>query len=71
MAVLIIKVDQKTGMTYLPKSLRKEGFVGEIRGLPDTFTFILVKPGTKLACLEKSLQIVLDGIRLRIESGEE
>ena len=71
MAIFVIKVDRRTGMTYLPKALRAEGFVGQIRGLPDTFTFTLVKPGTNLSCLEKSLQIVLDSIKLRREAGED
>lgn len=71
MAIFVIRVDEKTGMAYLPKALRAEGFIGEVRGLPDTFTFTLVKPGTNLSCIEKSLRIVLDSIKLRREAGEK
>lgn len=71
MASFTIKVNQKTGMTYFPKGIRKDGFVGEIEGMLNALTFTLVRPGTKLANVEKSLQIVLRDIRLRIEQGQE
>ncbi|GAI03889.1 unnamed protein product [marine sediment metagenome] len=53
-----IRVDRKTGMTYFPKEIRQEGFVGEIEGLPNALTFTLIKPGTKLADVEKSPNII-------------
>jgi len=34
MAKFAAKVDRQTGMTYFPKEIRHEGFVGEIEGLP-------------------------------------
>lgn len=34
MAKFTIRVDKKTGMTYFPQEIRREGFVGEIEGLP-------------------------------------
>lgn len=71
MARFTIRVDRKTGMTYFPKEIRQEGFVGEIEGMPNALTFTLVKPGTKLADVEKSLQIVLEDIRLRRDQGQE
>jgi len=71
MAKFTIKVDRHTGMTYFPKEIRQEGFVGEIEGLPNALMFTLIKPGTKLADVEKSLQIILQDIRLRREQGQE
>ncbi len=71
MAKFRIKVDKRTGMTYFPKEIRLEGFVGEVEGLPNALTFTLIRPGTKLADVEKSLHIVLEDIRLRREQGQE
>lgn len=67
MAKFTIKVDKRTGVTYFPKEIRKEGFVGEIEGLPNALTFTLIKPGTSLAGVAKSLRIVLRDIKLRRE----
>lgn len=71
MAKFTIKVDRQTGMTYFPKEIRREGFVGEIEGLPNALTFTLIKPGTKLIDVEKSLQIILQDIALRRQQGQE
>lgn len=70
MAKITIKVDPRTGVTYFPRVIRKEGFVGEIEGFPNALTFTLIKPGTKLVDVEKSLLIILADIRLRIKQGQ-
>ena len=67
MAKFTIKVDKRTGVTYFPKEIRKEGFVGKIEGLPNALTFTLIKPGTSLAYVARSLRIVLRDIELRRE----
>jgi len=71
MAKFTIKVDRQTGMTYFPKEIRQEGFVGEVEGLPNALTLTFIKPGTKLTDVEKSLRILLQDIRLRREQGQE
>ncbi len=71
MAKVTIKVDPRTGVTYFPKVIRKEGFVGEIEGLPNALTFTLIRPGTKLADVVKSLEIILQDIELRRQQGQE
>ena len=71
MAKITIKVDPRTGVTYFPKEIRQEGFVGKIEGLPNALTFTLIKPGTKLAAVEKSLEIILQDIALRRQQGQE
>jgi len=65
MAKVTIRVAPRTGVTYFPNEIRREGFVGEVEGLPNGLTFTLVKPGTKLADVERSLKIVLQDIQLR------
>ena len=67
MAKFRIRVDKRTGVTYFPKEIRREGFVGEIEGLPNALTFTLIKPGTDLADVAKSLRIVLRDIQLRLQ----
>jgi len=65
MAKVTIRVDPRTGMTYFPKGIRQEGFVGKIEGFPNALTFTLIKPGASLADVERSLKIILDDIALR------
>jgi len=65
MAKFIIRVDKATGMTYFPKEIRREGFVGEVEGLPNALTFTLIKPGAALADIARSLRIVLRDVELR------
>ena len=64
MAKFIIKVDKQTGMTYFPKEIRKEGFVGEIEGLPNARTFTLIRPGTKLVDVKRILEANNPGHRV-------
>jgi hypothetical protein len=70
MAKFRLKVDCKSGMTYFPIEIRREGFVGEVEGFPNALTFTLIKPGTSLADAQRSLQIVLEDMRLREEQEE-
>ncbi len=65
MAKITIRVDPRTGMTYFPKGIRQEGFVGKIEGFPNALTFTLIKPGATLADVERSLGIILEDIALR------
>ena len=71
MSKLRIRIDDRTGVTYFPKEIRREGFVGEVEGLPNALTLTLIKPGTKLADVETSLRIILRDIRLRRKQGQE
>lgn len=71
MSKLRIRIDSRTGVPYFPKEIRREGFVGEVEGLPNALTLTLIKPGTKLADVERSLRILLRDIRLRREQGQE
>lgn len=57
----------KDGSTYIPESLRREGFVGDVEALPNAFTVTLIKPGTPLSRVKKSLQLIIKGIELRME----
>lgn len=71
MAKFSIKVDKKTGQTYLPRDIRNEGFTGEVDGLANAVTVTLIKPGAKLSAVQKSLEIILDDVSLRLRLEEE
>lgn len=63
-----INIHPKTGIAYIPKNLRDEGFIGEnIQFLTSTKTVILLHPNATLAQIAKSLKIILLDIRLRTE----
>lgn len=65
-----IRVDPRTGAAYFPKEIRESGFVGQINGLPNAFTLTLIRPGTKLVDVERSLEIMLQDVALRRQHEE-
>jgi len=71
MAKITIRIDPRSGATYFPKVIRDEGFVGAVEGLPDARTFTLIRPGTKLADVKRSLEFIIRDIELRLEYENE
>jgi len=70
MSKFTISIGKKTGIAYFPKHLRQEGFVGRVECLPNAFTLTLVRLGTSLTNVERSLKILLQDIELRRRHGE-
>lgn len=64
-----ISVDPRTGVTYLPKEFRKEGFTGTIELISNPLALFLIKPGVTLADAEKSLEVIRQVINLRRQQG--
>jgi len=62
-----VRIDPRTGLCYIPKSLRIEGFIGDIEFLENSVTVTLIRPGTELADVGKSLQLVRESVGLRIQ----
>lgn len=71
MAKIKIRVDPRTGLCYIPKSIRGEGFTGDIALLHTALTVILIKPGSNLADVDKSLNLIRKDIALRRERENE
>jgi len=65
-----IRIDRETGLAYIAKALREEGFVGEVIGLANARTLTLIMPGTKLADVKRSLETIARDLELRIEYEE-
>ena len=57
----------KSGLAYIPEELRKEGYKGNVECLPNAITFTLIRPGSSLADVKRSLQNVIKDIELRLE----
>ena len=66
MSTVKVKVDNESGLGYFPKSIRDDGFIGELEGMPNTFTLTLIKPGVSLRAIRDSLRVTLDDIENRI-----
>ena len=66
MSTVKVKVDNESGLGYFPKSIRDDGFIGELEGMPNTFTLTLVKPGISLQAIRDSLRVTLDDVENRI-----
>ena len=73
--MLKIRIDPRSGSSYFPKGVRREGFVGVVEGLVSALTLTLIRTGSKLADIEASLEIVLQDIYLRrkqeVDGGEK
>lgn len=65
MSKLTIRVDPKTGKNYLPRHIRDEGFVGKVEVLVNALTVTFIRPGSDLADVDSSLDLVKRDIALR------
>ena len=65
-----IRVNPKTHLAYIPEEVINEGFIGDLDAYANAKTVTLVHPGAPLSEVERSLQIVLQDIRLRMGKGE-
>lgn len=71
MLKVAISIGEETGITYIPKGLREEGFVGRVEAIPALLTLTLIKPGSDLAGVERSLKLALKDIQLRREQAKD
>jgi hypothetical protein len=62
-----IRIDSESGLAYIAKALRAEGFVGEVVGLANARTLTLIVPGTKLSDVKRSLETIINDLDLRIK----
>jgi len=61
-----IRIDRESGLAYIAKALRDEGFVGEVVVLANARTLTLIVPGTKLVDVKRSLDTIINDLDLRI-----
>lgn len=66
-----IRIDRESGLAYIAKALRDEGFVGEVVALANARTLTLIMPGTKLVDVKRSLDTIINDLDLRIEYEDE
>lgn len=62
----VISIDEKSELAYFPKEIRREGFVGEVEGLPNDGAVTLIRSGTRLPDVARSLELVSAENRHRI-----
>jgi hypothetical protein len=67
-----ISINPKTGITYIPKDIVDSGYFGkDVEILANAVTATLIKPGTNLESVKRSLEITIQDIELRMKQGEE
>ena len=66
-----IKINPETGITYIPKDIVNSGYSGGVELLANAVTATLIKPGTDLESVKRSLEITIQDIELRMQQGEE
>lgn len=57
MSKVTIKIDPKTGQNYLPRDVRKSGFVGEVEAFGSAVTLTLIRPGARVGDILVSLRL--------------
>ena len=66
-----IKVHDKSGMAYFPDELRNEGFTGELEGVPNAYSMLLIKPGASTERVLESLELIKKDIKMRAKYEEQ
>ena len=66
-----IKINRNSGLTYIPKNIRDEGYVEEVEALPNAITLTLIKPGATNEQIKRSLRHLLRDIELREDYESE
>jgi len=66
-----IRINPKTQLAYIPDEIIQEGFVNDVDAFANAITVTLVKPDSSLEEIERSLQIVLQDIHLRMGNKNE
>lgn len=66
-----IRIDKKTGFAYIPKEIREEGYEGDVETIANALTITLIKPGVSHESAIKSLEIVIQDIKLRAEHAKQ
>lgn len=65
-----IKINEKTGFTYIPLDLRDIGFKGEVEILPSELVVVIVKPNAPIESVIKNLQMTLKNLQLKLETSK-
>jgi len=60
-----ISIPERSSVAWIPKVLKEAGFVGDIPYLLDAATAVLIHPRASLDDVERSLQVLLEDIKIR------
>ena len=66
-----IRINRKSGLTYIPKNIREEGYVDDVEFRPNAITLTLIKPGATDEQIKRSLRHLLRDIELREDYESE
>jgi hypothetical protein len=66
-----IRINPATGLAYIPNDLVKSGYVGDVDIIIHAVTATIIKPGTDLSLVKRSLEIAILDIDLQIQQGEK
>jgi hypothetical protein len=65
-----ITINDKSGLAYISEKIRGEGYKGEVECLPNAITLTLIRPGSSLEDVKRSLRHALQDIDLRMKYHE-
>jgi len=58
----------KARRAYIPPELASAGFTGEVEIITEPFIAVILKPGSSLEQVKRSLELVLQDVELQIDS---
>lgn len=64
---IVVKVNSKSGASYIPSSLRRMGFAGEVKGHCTQLLLVLVRPGATIKEVRQSLILLSKDLELMRE----
>ncbi len=63
-----LKINKESKTLYVPKEMIDDGYEGEVEALLNARTVTIMHPDASLEEVRKSLEIVLEDVKLRIAS---
>ena len=63
-----ININPTARIAYLPKDIIEQGWNEEVDAFANAFTITLIKPGVSLAQAKRSLELVLQDMKMRLEA---
>lgn len=63
-----MKINETAKILYIPQEVIDEGYKGDIDVLMNARTITIIKPGATLEEVRRSLEIVLQDVKLRMDS---
>lgn len=67
----VLCINEKNRTMSVPKQMLEDGYTGDVDAFMNAITITLMKPGSKLEDVKRSLEIVIQDIELRLATEND